>query len=64
MAKKFRSAHEWLRIDNNKLPRKRQFVIKDDDGWRRGDGVTLDTPITHDDFRERLIRSTVVGIDA
>lgn len=35
-------------------------VIGDPDGWRRNDGVTMDTPITREDYLQRRSVSTVL----
>jgi hypothetical protein len=37
------------------------LTIYDPDGWRRGDGVTMSTPITRADFESRLSESTCLG---
>jgi hypothetical protein len=51
---KKRSAYEWLK----ECPWVSQ--IFDPDGWRYNDGVTLDTPITKEDFQKRLNESTLL----
>lgn len=62
-----RSGREWLLDpvvqEEMKSPRGTIVELRDDDGWRRNDGVTLDTPITIDDFWERMARSTVLESD-
>lgn len=45
-----KTAYEWCKLSG--------LVIVDPDGWRRDDGVTMDTPIKLDDFWERFQRST------
>jgi hypothetical protein len=47
-----KTAYEWLKITGRE--------IIDPDGWRRNDGVTMDTPITWSDFQGRLCESTIV----
>jgi hypothetical protein len=49
-----KSANEWL----ESMP---GVVVYDPDGWRRGDGVTMDTPIKYSDFIQRLNESTLLG---
>lgn len=51
---KLRSAHDWLKLYDYY-----GYTILDPDGWRRNDGVTMDTPITRADFRERLAECTI-----
>jgi len=48
-----KSAHDWIAESPNILH------IIDADGWRRDDGVTLDTPISYGDFCERINHSTI-----
>lgn len=50
-----KTSHEWL------AEAYAGILIYDPDGWRQGDGVTLDTPITFSDFQYRLNLSTVMG---
>lgn len=54
-AKVLRDAFQWCAIH--------QVHIMDPDGWRHGDGVDLDTPITFDDFKNRLGESTARALD-
>lgn len=52
---KKQSAWRWLEeLGYNK------YSVLDPDGWRRGDNVTMETPITRSDFYNRLNESTVV----
>lgn len=48
------TAKEWAKFIG--------YEIVDEDGWRRKDGITLDTPITLEDFTSRFNESTVVPI--
>jgi hypothetical protein len=50
-----KSAHEWANDEPNIIR------IIDADGWRRDDGVTLDTPISYGDFCERINYSTIIA---
>jgi hypothetical protein len=50
-----KTANEWIAHNNLNI------TILDADGWRRGDGVTLDTPISEFDFNNRLSVSTILG---
>lgn len=50
-----KTANEWLA---EYYP---NIVIYDPDGWREGDGITMDTPITLADFERRLNMSTILG---
>jgi len=54
-----KSATEWLNDPVIQDQPAKIVGIQDPDGWRRDDGVTLDTPITLLDFKERLGQSTV-----
>ena len=56
-----KSAHEWLKDPRVQDRPDRPFRIMDPDGWRRSDGVTLDDPISLQDFQERLMRSTIIA---
>lgn len=49
-----KSAHEWLKDETVK--------VIDADGWRRDDGVTMDTPISYTEFQKRLVHCTVTGL--
>lgn len=49
-----KSTHEWMKT----MP---DITIMDPDGWRYGDGVTMDTPITWKEFQKRLNESTIIG---
>lgn len=53
-----RSAFGWLRVLQTENPAKFRDV-HDPDGWRRGDGVTMDTPITRADFTRRYSMCTL-----
>jgi hypothetical protein len=52
---------EWLRRHNEANPDQPVEII-DPDGWRRNDGVYFETPITKEDFEERLCHCTVSGL--
>lgn len=45
------TAWEWIDLTGAQ--------ILDPDGWRHDDGVTMDTPITGEDFMNRLGECTV-----
>jgi hypothetical protein len=49
-----KTANEWILHNNLSIK------ILDADGWRRDDGVTLDTPISESDFNMRLSLSTIL----
>jgi hypothetical protein len=49
-----KTALEWATIAGT--------TIIDPDGWRKKDGVTLDTPIDIIDFASRLSESTICPI--
>lgn len=51
----FRTGLEWAAIHGDQ--------IMDPDGWRRRDGVDMDTPIKYDDYLDRLAYSTVKVLD-
>jgi len=38
------------------------IAIMDPDGWRRNDGVTMETPITLLDFANRVWECTLMGV--
>lgn len=38
------------------------ITIMDPDGWRRNDGVTMETPITLLDFANRVWECTIMGV--
>ena len=46
---------EWLKEENIRL--------LDLDGWREGDGILLETPITYKDFCHLLNRSTIINLN-
>lgn len=48
-----KTAHEWLKEEKD-------IQILDPEGWKKDDGVTLDTPIKWSDFQQRLYMSTIV----
>jgi hypothetical protein len=50
-----KSAAEWI-VDEPFIDR-----ILDADGWREGDGVTIDTPVSYKEFCRRINLSTVIG---
>ena len=50
-----KTAYEWLK----ELYPDKSLEILDPDGWRKDDGVTLETKITKEDFHYRLSLSTV-----
>ena len=54
-----KSAKEWLNDPRVQDTPGKVFTILDDDGWRHADGVTLDDPVTWEDFNVRLGQSTV-----
>lgn len=58
MDPELKTAHEWVALQNKKDTTE-VITITDPDGWRRDDGVTIDTPITLEDFQDRLAFSTV-----
>lgn len=51
------TANEWLKelYDDS-------VTILDPDGWRKGDGVTVDSLITQEDFETRLRQCTCSGL--
>lgn len=49
-----KSAYDWLATEEFSGTK-----IYDPDGWRLGDGVTMDDPISYKDFCSRLNMSTV-----
>ena len=53
---RLQTAWEW-----NKELYDDSITIMDPDGWRRNEGVTMDVPITQEDFQERLSHCTCVG---
>jgi len=54
-----KTAHEWLDFVNDQGPTEHTVQIIDEDGWRRGDGVVMETLITLQDFNKRLSECTV-----
>ena len=53
---RLQTAWEW-----NKELYDNAITILDPDGWRRNDGITMETPITQEDFQERLSHCTCMG---
>lgn len=49
----YHTARQWAKAEG--------VQIMDADGWRRNDGVDLDTPITYNDFHERLAVSSIIA---
>lgn len=64
MTETLKTGREWLAdpevIEAMRAPSGNIVELRDDDGWRRDDGVTLETPISEVDFWERMSRSTVL----
>lgn len=48
-----KSAHEWLKNDPSVI------IMHDPDGWRFGDGIDMDTPITYTEYVRRLNYCTI-----
>jgi hypothetical protein len=64
MSAVLKTAQEWLDEMNAQNPNGRVTTIVDADGWRHDDGVWMDTPITLEDFQERLGQCTVMEMNA
>lgn len=50
-----KTAHEWMQHTDF-----RSYELLDPDGWRVGDGITMDDKITYNDFCNRFAQSTVM----
>ena len=53
MSEELKSAREWEALSKD------GYVIYDPDGFRRNDGVTMDTPITFEDYKYRKMFCTI-----
>lgn len=36
--------------------------VKDPDGWRMGDAPSWDTPISYDEWQDRVFESTIIAL--
>ena len=55
------SAHEWVKSSIIQNHPRYILDIHDPDGWRHNDGVTMDTPISLQDFLVRFRQCTLLS---